>query len=87
VLILNGIITVVFLPGKSEKDALWEQIKRHYIFPTDMEHQELGKRATIRIIGNALQRFRHGLNKFYVQTSRSPLNRFGFIMPNEWNTF
>jgi hypothetical protein len=38
-------------------------------------------------IGNALQRFRHGLNKFYVQTGRSPLNQFEFIMPNEWNIF
>jgi hypothetical protein len=34
---------------ESEKDALWEQIKRHYIFPTDVEHQEFGKSATIRI--------------------------------------
>jgi hypothetical protein len=55
---------------KSEKDALWEQIKRHYIFPTDVEHQELGKRATICTIGNALRGFRHGLNKFYVQTGK-----------------
>jgi hypothetical protein len=69
------------------RDALWEQIKRHCIFSTDVEHQELGKRATIRTLGNALRRFKHGLNKFYVRTGRSPLNRFGFITPNEWNTF
>jgi hypothetical protein len=72
---------------KSEKDALWEQMKRYYIFPTNIEHQELGKKDTIRTIGNALRRFRHGLNKFYIQTSRSPLNWFGFIKPNERNTF
>jgi hypothetical protein len=71
----------------SEKGILWEQIKRYYIFPTDVEHQELGKRATICTVGNSLRRFRHGLNKFYVQTGISSLNRFGFIMPNEWNTF
>jgi hypothetical protein len=35
----------------------------------------------------ALQRFRHALNKFNVQPGVSPLNRFGFITPNEWNTF
>jgi hypothetical protein len=31
--------------------------------------------------------FRHALNKFYVQPGVSPFNRFGFITPNEWNTF
>jgi hypothetical protein len=70
-----------------EKGALWEHIKRHYIFPTSVEHQELGKRTTIRTIGNTLQKFRHGLNKFYIRTDRSQLNQFWFITPNEWNTF
>jgi hypothetical protein len=33
----------------------------------------------------AFWRFRHELNKFYVQSSASLLNLFGFITPNEWN--
>jgi hypothetical protein len=69
----------------NEKEALWELIKAHYIFASEPE--ELGKRATILTIGRALRRFRHALNKFYVQPGVSPLNRFGFMTPNEWNTF
>jgi hypothetical protein len=69
----------------NEKEALWELIKSHYVFPS--EHEERGKRATILNIGRALRRFRHALNKFYVQPSVSPFNQFGFITPNEWNTF
>jgi hypothetical protein len=60
-------------------------IKAHYVFP--FEHEECGKRATILTIGRALRRFKHALNKFYVQPSVSPFNQFGFITPNEWNTF
>jgi hypothetical protein len=30
---------------------------------------------------------RHALNKFYIESGVSPLNQFGFITPNEWNTF
>jgi hypothetical protein len=69
----------------NEKDALWELIKAHNIFPS--EHDELGKRATIITIGRALRRFRHALNKFYVQPGISPLNQFRFITLNECNTF
>jgi hypothetical protein len=69
----------------NEKEALWELIKAHNIFPS--EHEEHGKRATILTIGWALRRFRHALNKFYVQPGVSPSNWFGFITPNEWNTF
>jgi hypothetical protein len=60
-------------------------IKAHYVFPS--EHEERGKMATILTIGRALQRFRHALNKFYVQPGVSPFNQFGFITPNEWKTF
>jgi hypothetical protein len=60
-------------------------IKAHYVFPSG--HEERGKRATILTIERALLRFRHSLNKFYVQPGVSPLNRFGIITPNEWNTF
>jgi hypothetical protein len=60
-------------------------IKAHYVFPS--EHEECSKRATIITIGRALRRFRHAPNKFYVQPHVSPFNRFGFITPNEWNTF
>jgi hypothetical protein len=64
----------------NKKEALWELIKAHYVFPS--KHEECGKRATILTIGRALRRFRHALNKFYVQPSVSPFNRFGFITPN-----
>jgi hypothetical protein len=69
----------------NEKEALWELIKTHYVFPS--EHEEHGKSATILTIGRALQRFRHALKMFYVQPGDSPLNQFGFITPNEWKTF
>jgi hypothetical protein len=65
----------------NEKEVLWELIKAHYVFPS--EHEEHGKRATILTIGRALQRFRHALNKFYIQPCVSPFNRFGFITPNK----
>jgi hypothetical protein len=60
-------------------------MKAHYVFPS--EHEDRSKRATILTIGRALQRFRHAVNKFYVQPGVSPFNRFGFITLNEWNTF
>jgi hypothetical protein len=69
----------------NEKEALWELIKVHYVFPS--EHEECGKSTTILTIGRALQRSRHALNKFYVQFGVSPFNQYGFITPNEWNTF
>jgi hypothetical protein len=43
--------------------------------------------ATIVTIGRALRRFRHALNKFYVQSGVSLFNRFSFITPKEWKTF
>jgi hypothetical protein len=36
----------------NEKEALWEFIKVHYVFPS--EHEEHDKRATILTIGRAL---------------------------------
>jgi hypothetical protein len=48
----------------NEKEALWQLIKSHYVFP--FEHEEHGKRDAILTIGRALQWFRHALNKFYV---------------------
>jgi hypothetical protein len=41
----------------------------------------------MKTLSNALQKFRHALNMYYVQRGLSPLNRFGYIMPNEWDTF
>jgi hypothetical protein len=70
---------------ENEKDALWELLKAHYVFPS--EHEERGKRDTILTTGRALRRFKHALNKLYVRLRVSPFNRFGFITPNEWNTF
>jgi hypothetical protein len=39
------------IPEKG-KEALWELIKTHYVFPS--KHKELGKRATILTIRRAL---------------------------------
>jgi hypothetical protein len=63
------------------QETLWEFIKEHYIFPSEKE--QIGKDAMMKIISNALQRFRHALNKYYVQRGLSPLNWFGYITPNE----
>jgi hypothetical protein len=41
----------------------------------------------MKIISNALRRLRHALNKYYAQRGLSPLNRFGYITANEWDTF
>jgi hypothetical protein len=70
---------------KEMQETLWGFIKEHYIFPSKQE--KIGKNAMIKTISNTLQRFRHALNKYYVQTGLPPLNRFGYIMPNEWDTF
>jgi hypothetical protein len=40
----------------------------------------------LKTIFNALRRFRHALNEYYVHRGLSPLNRFVYIMPNEWDT-
>jgi hypothetical protein len=69
----------------NEKEALSELIKTHYVVPS--EHEELGKRATILTLVRTLRRFRHALNKYYIQPGVSPLNKFGFNTQNEWNTF
>jgi hypothetical protein len=66
---------------KDMQETLWEFIKEHYIFPSKKE--QIGKDAMMKIISNALQRFRHALNKYYVQRGLSPLNWFGYITPNE----
>jgi hypothetical protein len=44
-----------------------------------------GKNAMMKTISNALQSFRHALNKYYAQRGLSPLNQFGYITPNEWD--
>jgi hypothetical protein len=67
--------------SKDMREILWGFIKEHYIFPSEQE--QLGKNATMKTISNVLQRFRHALNKYYVQRGLSPLNRFGYITPNE----
>jgi hypothetical protein len=67
------------------QETLWGFIKEHYIFPSEQE--KISKNAMMKIISNALWRFRHTLNKYYVQRSLSPLNQFGYITPNEWDTF
>jgi hypothetical protein len=71
--------------SKDMQQILWRFIKEHYILPSEQE--KIGKNATLKIISNSLRRFRHALNKYYVKRGLSPLNRFGYIMPNEWDTF
>jgi hypothetical protein len=70
---------------KEMQETLWGFIKKHYIFSSEQE--KIGKNTTMKTICNALQRFRHALNNYYVQRGLSPLNRFGYILPNEWDTF
>jgi hypothetical protein len=70
---------------KEMQETLWGFIIEHYIFPSKLE--KIGKNATIKTISNALRRFKHALNKYYVQRGLSPLNWFGYIMPTEWDTF
>jgi hypothetical protein len=41
----------------------------------------------MKTIYNALQKFRHALNRYYMQRGLSPLNQFGYITPNKWGTF
>jgi hypothetical protein len=67
------------------QETLWGFIKEHYIFPSEKEKND--KNAMIKIISSALRRFRHALNKYYVQRGLSPLNQFGYITTNEWDTF
>jgi hypothetical protein len=67
------------------QETLWGFIKEHYIFPS--EKGNIGKTDMMKTISNALWRFRQALNKYYVQRGMSPLNRFGYITPNEWDTF
>jgi homospermidine synthase len=40
----------------------------------------------MKTISNALWRFRHALNSYYVHRGLSPLNLFGYMTPNEWDT-
>jgi hypothetical protein len=61
-----------------------ETDKKYYIFPSGQE--KFGKNAMLKTISNAFRRFKHALNKYYVQRGLSPLNRFGYITPNEWET-
>jgi hypothetical protein len=70
---------------KEMQETLWGFIKERYIFSS--EQAKIGKNVTMKTISNALRRFRHALNKYYVQRGLSLLNRFGYITPNEWDTF
>jgi hypothetical protein len=70
---------------KEMQETLWRYIKEHYILP--FEKEKIGKNAMMKTISNALQRFRHALNKYYVQRGLSPQNQIRYITPNEWDTF
>jgi hypothetical protein len=67
------------------QETLWGFIKEYYIFPSKQE--KIGKNVALKTISNVLQRFRHALNKYYVQKGLSPLNQFRYITPNKWDTF
>jgi hypothetical protein len=67
------------------QETLWGFIKN--ITFSLLSKKKLAKNATMKTISNALRRFRHALNKYYVQRGMSPLNWFGYITPNEWDTF
>jgi hypothetical protein len=54
------------------QQTLWGFIKEYYIFTS--EQKKIGKNATIKTISNALRRFNHALNKYYVQRALSLLN-------------
>jgi hypothetical protein len=71
--------------SKEMQETIWGFIKEHYISPSEQE--KIGKNAMMKMISNALRRFRHALNQYYVQRGLSLLNRFGYIMLNEWDTF
>jgi hypothetical protein len=70
--------------SKDMQETLCGFIKEHYIFPSEQE--KIGKNTMMKTISNALWRFKHALNKYYLQRGLSPLNRFGYITPNEWDT-
>jgi hypothetical protein len=61
--------------SKDMQETLWVFIKEHYIFP--FEQENIGKNDTLEIISNALWRFRHALNMYYVQRGLSLLNWIG----------
>jgi hypothetical protein len=67
------------------QETLWGFIKEHYIFPSEQENK--CKNAMMKTISNTLRRFRHALNKYYVQRGLSPLTLFGSTTPNECDTF
>jgi hypothetical protein len=50
--------------SKDMQEILWGFIKEHFIFPSEQE--QLGKNDTMKTISNALRRFRHALNKYYM---------------------
>jgi hypothetical protein len=52
-----------------------------------LRRNKMTKNTMMKTISNTLQRFRYSLNKYYVQRGLSLLNQFGYIMPNEWDTF
>jgi hypothetical protein len=67
------------------QETLWGFIKEHYIFPSLKE--KISKNATLKTISNALRRFRHAFNQYYVQRGMPLLNWFGYITSNKWDTF
>jgi hypothetical protein len=91
-------MAAVLLRGRNARSygpgmMLQKKCRTHYedssknitFFP--FEQEKIRKNAMMKTISNALWRFRHALNKYYVQRGLSPLSQFGYITPNEWDTF
>jgi hypothetical protein len=63
--------------SKHMQEILWGFVKEHYVFPSEQE--KIGKNAMLKTIYNALRRFIHALNKYYVQRGMSPLNLYNAL--------
>jgi hypothetical protein len=72
------------VPAK-KKNELWEATKFKYIFPP--QFLERGEKATMKTMARCLQTFMDNLDKDCVIRGLKPLNDFGFIVLDDWNTF
>jgi hypothetical protein len=72
------------VPSEKKKE-LWKAMKDKYIFPTEVLDRD--ENATLYTMRRALRTFRCNLNKDYVKKGIKQFNDFGFITPDDWNTF
>jgi hypothetical protein len=73
----NGEMTMVLLQGRNARSSgpgmmFQKKCKKHYGYSSKNitfslpSKKKISKNATMKTISNALQRFRHALNKYYV---------------------